>query len=233
MITGEWTGTMCLTEPDAGSDVGAVRTKAVPADDGTWRITGQKIFITYGEHDMAENIVHLVLARLPGAPAGTRGISCFLVPKVVCTSGERNGVACVSIEDKLGIHASPTCVLAFDDAVGELVGEPNGGMRCMFTMMNKARLSVAVQGLAVAERAYQQAVAYARERRQGRAVTNDGPAASPIIEHPDVRRMLLTMKSSIEALRALVYLVAESVDLGRARPRRRRSAPSGAPSSSC
>ena len=154
----------CLTEPDAGSDVGAVRTKATPAGDGTWRITGQKIFITYGEHDMADNIVHLVLARVPDAPPGTRGISCFVVPKTLVgpdgVLGERNRVSCVSIEQKLGIHASPTCVLEFDQAEGYLIGEPNEGMRYMFTMMNNARLFVGVQGLAVASRAYQQAVAY-------------------------------------------------------------------------
>jgi 3-(methylsulfanyl)propanoyl-CoA dehydrogenase len=220
MVSGEWTGTMCLTEPDAGSDVGAVRTKAVPAPDGSWRITGQKIFITYGEHDLAENIVHLVLARVPDAPPGTSGISCFIVPKFLLSGGtvaDRNAVTCVSIEHKLGINASPTCVLDFDDAVGYLVGEPNSGLRCMFTMMNKARLSVAVQGLAISERAYQQAVDYARERRQGRAPRCDG-SPTPIIEHPDVRRMLLTMRASTEALRALVYLVAESVDLAEADP---------------
>jgi alkylation response protein AidB-like acyl-CoA dehydrogenase len=217
LVTGEWTATMCLTEPDAGSDVGAVRTKAVPAADGTWRITGQKIFITYGEHDLSENIVHLVLARVPDAPPGTRGISCFIVPKwkpgVDGALTDRNAVRCLSIEHKLGIHASPTCVLGFDEATGYLVGEPNAGMRSMFTMMNKARLSVGVQGLAVAERAYQQAVSYARERRQGRALSDldDGP--SPIIDHPDVRRMLFTIKASVEALRVLLYLVAESIDL--------------------
>jgi 3-(methylsulfanyl)propanoyl-CoA dehydrogenase len=217
MVTGEWTGTMCLTEPDAGSDVGAVRTKAVPGTDGAWRITGQKIFITYGEHDMAENIVHLVLARVPDAPPGSKGISCFLVPKLLVSDDgalvERNAVTCMSIEDKLGIHASPTCVLDFDDAVGYLVGEPNEGMHCMFTMMNKARLSVGVQGLAIAERAYQQAVAYARERRQGRVLGDDNAGASPIVEHADVRRMLLTIRASAEALRAVLYLVAESIDL--------------------
>jgi 3-(methylsulfanyl)propanoyl-CoA dehydrogenase len=217
MVTGEWTGTMCLTEPDAGSDLGAVRTKAVPAPDGTWRITGQKIFITYGEHDMVDNIVHLVLARLPDAPPGTKGISCFVVPKVLATDdgalGERNAVTCSSIEDKLGIRASPTCVLDFDGAVGDLVGEPNQGMRAMFTMMNRARLSVGVQGLAIAERAYQQAVNYARERRQGRVpgFAHD-ERSSPIVEHPDVRRMLFTIRASVDALRAFLYVVAESMD---------------------
>ena len=222
LVTGEWTGTMCLTEPDAGSDVGAVRSKAVPVPDGTWRITGQKIFITYGEHDMTDNIVHLVLARVPDAPRGTKGISCFIVPKVnVSDEGalaDRNAVTCVSIEDKLGIHASPTCALDFDDAVGYLIGEPNEGMRYMFTMMNKARLSVGIQGLAVADRAYQQAVAYARERRQGGVVGRGGDVPAPIIEHADVRRMLLTIKASVEALRALIYFVAESIDLGEHHP---------------
>jgi alkylation response protein AidB-like acyl-CoA dehydrogenase len=217
MVSGEWTGTMNLTEPQAGSDVGALTTKAVPADDGTWRITGQKIFITYGEHDLAANIVHLVLARVPGAPPGTKGISCFIVPKFLVgddgSLGERNSLECVSIEHKLGINASPTCVMAYEDAVGYLIGEPNQGMRYMFTMMNTARLSVGLEGLAIGERAYQQAVAYAAERRQGRApgATSD----SPIIEHADVRRMLLTMKAYIEALRCLMYLNAESIDLSK------------------
>src|SRR3954447_727813 len=173
MVTGEWSGTMNLTEPQAGSDVGALTTRAVPADDGSWRITGQKIFITYGEHDLTDNIVHLVLARVPDAPPGTRGISCFIVPKFLVdddgSRGFRNAVECVSIEDKLGINASPTCVMAYDGAVGYLIGEPNQGMRYMFTMMNNARLSVGVEGLSIAEWAYQQAVTYAAERRQGRA----------------------------------------------------------------
>jgi len=216
MVTGEWTGTMNLTEPDAGSDVGSVRTRAVPADDGTWRITGQKIFISYGEHDMTDNIVHLVLARVPDAPPGTKGISCFVVPKVLLnddgTLGQRNRVTCVSIEQKLGINASPTCVLDFDGAVGYLIGEPNEGMQYMFTMMNNARLSVGVEGLAVAERAYQQAVTYAKDRKQGRAPGAAAGEASSIIDHPDVRRMLLTQKASIEALRSLAYYVAESID---------------------
>jgi alkylation response protein AidB-like acyl-CoA dehydrogenase len=222
MVTGEWTGTMNLTEPHAGSDVGALTTKAVPADDGTWRITGQKIFITYGEHDLAANIVHLVLARVPNAPPGTRGISCFIVPKFLVADdgslGERNGVECVSIERKMGINASPTCVMAYDGAVGYLIGEPNEGMRYMFTMMNTARLSVGLEGLAVAERAYQQAVAHARERRQGRAPGAPAGETSPIIDHPDVRRMLLTMRAQIEALRGVAYLNAESLDLARLHP---------------
>jgi len=215
MVAGQWTGTMNLTEPQAGSDVGALTTKAIPAGDGTWRITGQKIFITYGEHDLTENIVHLVLARVPDAPPGTKGISCFIVPKFLVDEqgrpGPRNALSCVSIEHKMGINASPTCVMAYEDAVGYLVGEPNEGMRYMFTMMNTARLSVGLEGLAIGERAYQAAVAYAAERRQGRAPGATGDSA--IVEHADVRRMLLTMKAHIEALRGLVYLNAESIDL--------------------
>jgi 3-(methylthio)propanoyl-CoA dehydrogenase len=222
MVTGEWTGTMNLTEPQAGSDVGALTTKAVPADDGTWRITGQKIFITYGEHDLADNIVHLVLARVPDAPPGTKGISCFIVPKFLVgddgAPGERNHVECVSIEQKMGINASPTCVMAYDGAVGYLIGESNQGMRYMFTMMNNARLSVGVSGLALAERAYQQAVSYALERRQGRALGAPPGEASPIVEHPDVRRMLLTMRAYIEALRCLAYVNAEAIDLAARHP---------------
>ena len=222
MVTGEWTGTMNLTEPQAGSDVGALSTKAVPGDDGTWRITGQKIFITYGEHDLADNIVHLVLARVPDAPPGTKGISCFIVPKFLVnddgTLGERNSLECVSIEDKMGINASPTCVMAYDGAVGYLIGEPNQGMRYMFKMMNNARVSVGVSGLALGERAYQDAVAYAHERHQGRAPGAPAGASSPIVEHPDVRRMLLTMRAHIEALRCLAYLNAESIDLAAHHP---------------
>jgi alkylation response protein AidB-like acyl-CoA dehydrogenase len=221
MVSGEWTGTMNLTEPQAGSDVGALTTRAVRQDDGTYRITGQKIFISYGEHDMAENIIHLVLARTPDAPPGTKGISCFIVPKVLVADdgslGARNDVTCVSIEHKMGIKASPTCVLAYGEAgegaVGYLIGEENAGMRYMFTMMNKARLSVGVEGLALAERAYQAAVAYAHERRQGRAPGAPAGEQSPIVEHPDVRRMLLTMKAWIEALRGLLYVNAEALDL--------------------
>ncbi|MET0145284.1 MAG: acyl-CoA dehydrogenase [Ilumatobacteraceae bacterium] len=220
MVTGEWSGTMNLTEPQAGSDVGALTTRAVPADDGTWRITGQKIFITYGEHDLTDNIIHLVLARVPDAPPGTRGISCFIVPKFLVGDdgalGDRNTVTCVSIEQKMGINASPTCVMAYDDAVGFLIGEANQGMRYMFKMMNSARLSVGVQGLAVGERAFQQAVAHATERTQGRAPGASGVSA--IIDHLDVRRMLLTMKAHIEALRAICYLNAECIDLAKAHP---------------
>src|ERR687898_1466055 len=222
MVTGEWSGTMNLTEPQAGSDVGALTTKAVPVDDGSWRITGQKIFITYGEHDLADNIVHLVLARVPDAPPGTRGISCFIVPKILVNDdgspGERNHLECVSLEQKMGINASPTCVMAYDGAVGYLIGEPNEGMRYMFKMMNNARLSVGVEGLSLGERAYQQAVAYAAERRQGRAPGAPAGESSPIIDHPDVRRMLLTMRAYIEALRCLAYLNAESLDLAKAHP---------------
>ncbi len=222
MVSGEWTGTMNLTEPQAGSDVGALTTRAVPADDGTWRITGQKIFITYGEHDLSANIVHLVLARVPDAPPGTKGISCFIVPKFLVNEdgspGERNALECVSIEQKMGINASPTCVMAYDGAVGYLIGEPNQGMRYMFKMMNNARLSVGVEGLSLGERAYQQAVAYARERRQGRAVGAPSGAESPIVDHPDVRRMLLTMRAQIEALRCLAYLNAESLDIAARHP---------------
>ncbi len=220
MVTGEWTGSMNLTEPEAGSDVGALRTKAVPAGDGTWRITGTKIFITFGEHDLAENIIHLVLARTPDAPPGTKGISCFIVPKFLVnddgTLGARNDVVCASVEHKMGIKASPTCVLNYgeqgDGAVGYLIGEENQGMRYMFTMMNNARLSVGLQGLALAERSYQDALAYAQERRQGRAVGAPPGESSFIIEHPDVRRMLLTMKASIEAMRGLIYVTAEAMD---------------------
>jgi alkylation response protein AidB-like acyl-CoA dehydrogenase len=221
MVSGEWTGTMNLTEPQAGSDVGALRTRAVPSPDGdgTWRISGQKIFITYGDHDMTDNIVHLVLARVPDAPPGTKGISCFIVPKRLVNDdgslGELNGVRCIGIEHKMGIHASPTCTLEFDDAVGYLIGEPNAGMRLMFTMMNIARLSVGLSGLAIGERSYQQALDYAIERRQGRAVGAPAGESSPIIEHADVRRMLLTMRSLVEAMRGLVYANAEAVDLAR------------------
>ncbi|MDF2733020.1 MAG: acyl-CoA dehydrogenase, partial [Desertimonas sp.] len=224
MVSGEWTGTMNLTEPQAGSDVGALTTRAVPAGDGTWRITGQKIFITYGEHDLADNIVHLVLARVPDAPPGTKGISCFIVPKYLLDDdgalGERNAVECVSIEDKMGINASPTCVMAYEDAVGYLIGEPNEGMRYMFRMMNTARLSVGLEGLAVGDRAFQQAAAYANERVQGRpvGVPAKGAGTSTIVEHADVRRMLLTMRAYLEALRCVLYLNAESIDLARAHP---------------
>ncbi|MCC6780665.1 MAG: acyl-CoA dehydrogenase [Hyphomicrobiales bacterium] len=218
LISGEWMGTMQLTEPQAGSDVGALRTRAERAADGTYRITGQKIFITYGEHDLTDNIIHLVLARLPDAPAGTKGISLFLVPKFLPNAdgslGARNDVRAHSVEHKLGIHASPTCTMMYGDnggAVGFLVGEENRGMVCMFTMMNHARLAVGLQGVAIAERATQQALAYARERKQGHAI---GAAAgsSPIIAHPDVKRMLLTMRASTRAARAICYATAVALD---------------------
>ena len=220
MVTGEWTGTMNLTEPHAGSDVGALTTKAVPQADGTYRITGTKIFISFGEHDMSENIIHLVLARTPSAPPGTKGISCFIVPKYLLnddgTPGERNDVTCVSIEHKMGIKASPTCVLSYgeqgDGAVGFLIGEENAGMRYMFTMMNNARLSVGLEGLSLSERAFQMALDYAKERKQGRAPGAPAGHQSSIIEHPDVRRMLLTMQANIEALRGIIYLNAAAMD---------------------
>jgi alkylation response protein AidB-like acyl-CoA dehydrogenase len=218
MISGEWAGTMNLTEPQAGSDVGALVTKAVPNGDGSFAISGQKIFITFGEHSLTEQIVHLVLARTPGAPAGTKGISCFIVPKFHLnedgTPGERNAVECLSIEHKLGIHGSPTCVMSYEGATGYLIGEENLGMRIMFVMMNSARLSVGTQGLAIAERAYQQSLEYARERVQGQTV--DGEAA--IIGHPDVRRMLLTQKAYIAAVRRMVLLNATHIDLAKAHP---------------
>ncbi|HEX2509414.1 MAG TPA: acyl-CoA dehydrogenase family protein, partial [Microvirga sp.] len=210
VVSGQWTATMNLTEPQAGSDLAAIRTRAERAGDGGYRITGQKIYITYGEHDLTDNIVHLVLARLPDAPPGTRGISLFLVPKVL-PDGTRNDVRCHGIEHKLGIHASPTCTMIFGDgggATGWLIGEENRGLVCMFTMMNNARLAVGNEGLGLAERAYQQALAYAKERVQGARAGR--PAA--IVEHPDVRRMLLTMRAQIAAMRALVYWTAGFVD---------------------
>ncbi|RME63054.1 MAG: acyl-CoA dehydrogenase [Alphaproteobacteria bacterium] len=218
LVSGEWTGTMNLTEPQAGSDVGALKTRAVANGDGSYKITGTKIFITWGEHDCADNIVHLVLARLPDAPAGTKGISLFLVPKFLVDAdgglGRRNDVRCASLEHKLGIHASPTCVMAYgdnDDCVGYLVGEENRGMACMFTMMNNARINVGLQGVAIAARAYQGALAYARERVQSAKFGSRGPAVR-IIEHADVRRMLMTMKAQTEAARAIVYLTAAALD---------------------
>ncbi|MFL5113426.1 MAG: acyl-CoA dehydrogenase [Microvirga sp.] len=214
VVSGEWTATMNLTEPQAGSDLNAIRSRAERAADGTYRITGSKIFITYGEHDMVDNIVHLVLARLPDAPPGTRGISLFLVPKLL-PDGTRNDVRCHSIEHKLGIHASPTCTMVYGDAggaTGFLIGEENRGLACMFTMMNNARLAVALQGVAIAERAYQGALAYAKERRQGRAPGSAGDGMSPIIAHPDVKRMLMTMKALTAAARCICYLTAEAID---------------------
>ncbi|MBL8568958.1 MAG: acyl-CoA dehydrogenase [Phreatobacter sp.] len=219
MVSGEWTGTMNLTEPSAGSDLAGMRTKAVRAGDGTYRITGSKIFITYGEHDLTENIIHLVLARLPDAPAGTKGISLFIVPKFLVgedgSIGERNDVRCHSIEHKLGVHASPTCTMVYGDkdgAIGWLVGEENRGLMAMFTMMNNARLAVALQGVSIAERATQQAIAYAAERRQGRAPGYTGEGMGPIALHPDVRRMIGTMRAYTRAARAICYRLASEID---------------------
>jgi alkylation response protein AidB-like acyl-CoA dehydrogenase len=218
MVAGEWTGTMNLTEPQAGSDLALVKSRAVPEGDH-YRIYGQKIFITYGEHDLAENIVHLVLARAPDAPEGVKGISLFVVPKFLVNAdgslGERNDVKCVSIEHKLGIHASPTAVLAFGDregAIGYLVGEENRGLEYMFIMMNAARFAVGMEGVALCERAYQKALAYAKERVQGREIGGSGSKAAPIIRHPDVRRMLMTMKAHAEATRAVAYVTAAALD---------------------
>jgi len=216
LIRGVWTGTMLLTEPQAGSDVGALTSRAEPQADGSYRLWGQKIFITWGEHDMADNIVHCVLARTPHAPPGTRGISLFIVPKHLVEGdgslGRRNAIRCIGLERKIGIHASPTCVMELDGAVGELVGEECEGMRQMFTMMNKARLLVGLEGLALAERSYQQAAAFAAERRQGRRANTEPGAQSPIILHPDVRRMLLEMRARIEAMRGLILLNAAAAD---------------------
>ena len=217
MVSGVWSGTMCLTESHAGTDLGSMRTRAEPAADGSFRISGTKIFITSGEHDLTENIVHMVLAKLPDAPAGSRGISLFVVPKYVPDAsgapGEANGVSCASLEHKLGIHGSATCVMNFDNSRGWLIGEINGGLKCMFTMMNHARLWVGLQGLAQCEGAYQAALAYARERRQGRSSSGGASAAAdPIIGHPDVRRMLLTQKSLIEGARVLTWFASLQMD---------------------
>ena len=225
LVSGEWTGTMNLTEPQAGSDLSAVRTKAEPVGDGTYRISGQKIYITYGEHDLADNIVHLVLARLPDAPEGTGGISMFLVPKVHVSAdgalGARNDVQCVGLEHKMGLHGSPTCVMAYGErgeCYGTLLGEENKGLRNMFVMMNSARLDVGIQGVGVAERAYQRALAFAQERRQGRpAGVKSGPQVE-IYQHPDVRRMLFSMKAMVEASRAICYANAVAYDLARHAP---------------
>jgi alkylation response protein AidB-like acyl-CoA dehydrogenase len=220
LVSGEWTGTMNLTEPEAGSDLGAVRTRAEHQEDGSYRLFGTKIFITWGDQDLTDNIVHLVLARTPDSPPGTKGISMFLVPKFIPDEsgnpGEPNDIKVVSIEHKLGIHASPTCVMSYGDggrgAVGYLVGEEHHGMRNMFTMMNLARVGVGMEGVAIGERAYQQALAYARERVQGREIGADSKDSVAIIEHPDVRRMLLTMKANVEAMRSLLYVVAAEGD---------------------
>jgi alkylation response protein AidB-like acyl-CoA dehydrogenase len=219
MASGEWTGTMNLTEPQAGSDLALLKTRAAREGDH-YRISGQKIFITFGEHDYTGNIVHLVLARTPDAPAGVKGISLFVVPKYLVkpdgSLGERNGAACASIEHKLGIHASPTAVMVFDNAIGYLVGEENRGLEYMFIMMNAARFAVGLEGVAIGERAYQRALAYARERVQGRDLA--GGASVPIIRHPDVRRMLMLMKSQTEAMRALAYVVAAALDVAARHP---------------
>jgi acyl-CoA dehydrogenase len=219
LVSGEWMGTMQLTEPQAGSDVGALRSRAERASDGPYRITGQKIFITFGEHDFTENIIHFVLARLPDAPPGTRGISLFLVPKFLVQAdgslGARNDVRAHSVEHKLGIHGSPTCTMVFGDAGGAtafLIGEENAGMSCMFTMMNRARLAVGLQGVGIAECATQKALAYARHRRQGRATGMNASQSAPIIAHPDVRRMLLTMRALTQAARTICYATALAID---------------------
>ncbi len=220
LLAGEWTGTMCLTEPHAGSDVGLLRTKAEPQADGSYTITGTKIFISAGEHDMVDNILHLVLARLPDAPAGTKGISLFIVPKFLVNDdgsiGMRNGVSCTRIEEKMGLHGNATCELVFADAIGYRVGAEHQGMRCMFTMMNSARLGVGMQGLGVMELAYQHALPYALAREQMRSLSgpkNPDGQADPIIVHPDVRRMLLTQKALLEGGRALIYYAAFKSDL--------------------
>jgi alkylation response protein AidB-like acyl-CoA dehydrogenase len=226
MVTSEWSGTMNLTEPQAGSDVGALTTRAVPQDDGTYRIFGTKIFITFGEHELTENIIQLVLARTPDSPPGTRGISLFIVPKYLVADdgslGERNDYKCVSIEHKLGLHASPTCVLAFGDAgdgaVGYLLGDEHQGMKCMFSMMNNARLGVGIEGLAVTERALQQASDYATDRRQGRAIGGPAGEQAAIIRHADVRRMLLTMRAYADAMRCLLYFNGASLDVAEHHP---------------
>ncbi|WP_454117982.1 acyl-CoA dehydrogenase [Microbacterium lacticum] len=214
LVSGEWTGTMNLTEPQAGTDLGAIRTVATPRGDGTWSIKGQKIFITWGDHDIAENIVHLVLARTPGAPEGAKGLSLFVAPKYLVNGdgslGDRNGVETVAIEHKLGIHGSPTCVLSYEDATGYLVGEVGGGLAGMFVMMNSARIGMGFQATGIAERALQQAAAYAASRMQGRVLERD--ASAPIAEHPDVRRLLLSMRSDVFAMRALGVYVGDLFD---------------------
>ncbi|MHA7856574.1 MAG: acyl-CoA dehydrogenase [Henriciella sp.] len=215
LVSAEWTGTMNLTEPQAGSDVGALKTKAVPNGDGSYAITGQKIYITWGDHDVADNIIHLVLARLPDAPEGSRGVSLFIVPKRIVNAdgslGEENGVKCIGLEEKVGIHASPTCVMEYEDARGWLIGEENKGLACMFTMMNSARLNVGLEGVGVGEAAWQTAFEYAQERKQGKAPGVSG--AAPILHHPDVRRMLTTMRANVMAARAICYATGVAADL--------------------
>jgi len=220
LVSGKWTGTMQLTEPQAGSDVGALRSRAERADDGSYRIKGTKIFITYGDHDMTDNIVHFVLARLPDAPTGTKGISLFLIPKFLVNPdgslGARNDIYASGVEHKLGMHASPTCTMTMGDhggAIGYLIGEENAGMRCMFTMMNQARLGVGLEGVGVADRAYQQALGYAQERRQGRAVGKQGDGMDPIIVHPDIKRMLMQMRALTAAARTICYATAVALDV--------------------
>lgn len=227
LISGEWTGTMNLTEPQAGSDLAALKARAEPNEDGTYRIFGQKIYITYGEHDMTDNIIHLVLARLPDAPEGTRGISLFVVPKFLVNDDgsldARNDVFCAGVEHKLGVHASPTCTMIFGDgkfgeqpgAIGWLVGEENKGLNCMFTMMNNARLAVGIQGVSIAEAATQKAVSFANERRQGKAQEWQGEGMAPIVMHPDVQRNLLTMKAKTKAARAICYACAHAIDMSK------------------
>jgi acyl-CoA dehydrogenase len=232
LVSGDWPGTMQLTEPQAGSDVGALRTRAERAADGTYRIKGAKIFITYGDHDMSDNIVHFVLARLPDAPAGTKGISLFLIPKFMVNAdgslGARNDIYVSGIEHKLGMHAAPTCTMTMGDhggAIGYLIGEENRGMQCMFTMMNQARLAVGLQGVGIADRAYQQALAFAQERRQGRAVGKPGSESDPIIVHPDVKRMLMQMRATTAAARTICYATAVALDVSvRAKDAKARAA---------
>ncbi len=225
MCNCEWTGTMNLTEPHCGTDLGLIKTKAVPQSDGTYNITGTKIFISAGDHDLAENIIHLVLAKLPDAPAGSKGISCFIVPKFIVNDdgslGDRNGVSVASLEHKMGIHGNATCVLNFDDAEGYLIGEENRGLDAMFTMMNSARLGVGIQGLGHGEMAYQHAAEYAKDRLQGRALTgakNEGGVADPIIVHPNVRRMLMQMRSFVEGSRALAAYMGLQLDIAHSHP---------------
>lgn len=212
LLNGEWSATMNLTEPQAGSDVGALRTKAEPNGDGSWAVSGQKIFITWGEHDCADNILHLVLARTPDSPAGTKGLSLFIVPKIL-DDGSRNSVQAIGLEHKLGIHGSPTCTMEYAGAKGWLIGGENAGMKAMFTMMNSARLNVGVQGVGIAERAYQQALAFAKDRKQGKAIDAKGPGPHPIIQHPDIQRSLAMMKSKIAASRAICMACAVAADL--------------------
>ncbi|MEH2474304.1 acyl-CoA dehydrogenase [Nitrobacteraceae bacterium AZCC 2161] len=225
LVSGEWTGTMQLTEPQAGSDVGALRARAERVADGTYRLAGTKIFISYGDHDMTNNIVHFVLARMPDAPAGTKGISLFLVPKFLANAdgslGARNDIYVTGIEHKLGVHASPTCTMTMGDkggAIGYLVGEENRGMACMFTMMNQARLSVGLQGVGIADRAYQQALAFAHERRQGKDAGNTSDGSDPIFVHPDVKRMLMQMRSLTAAARTICYATAVAIDISQRAP---------------